>query len=133
DWVPPELREARGEIEAAAERRLPRLVDRADLRGDLHLHTTATDGKDDVMTMAAAARDAGLDYIAITDHSQALAMANGLDERRALAHAERIRAVDAERLGIRLLAGVECDIHADGSLDLADDCLAALDLVIVSV
>ena len=133
DWVSPELREMRGEVEAAAAHALPRLVDRADLRGDLHMHTTETDGKDDIRTMALAARDAGLEYIAITDHSQALSMANGLDEHRALAHAERIRAVDREGLGIRLLAGIECDIRSDGSLDLADDCLAALDLVIVSV
>src|SRR5207244_585389 len=82
---------------------------------------------------AQAARAAGLEYIAITDHSQSLAMANGLDERRALAHAARIRAIDAERPGVRLLAGIECDIRPDGSLDLADDCLAALDLVVVSV
>jgi DNA polymerase (family 10) len=133
DWVPPELREMRGEIEAAAAHTLPRLVDLADLRGDLHMHTTETDGKDDIRAMAEAARAAGLEYIAITDHSQALAMANGLDERRALEHAARIRAIDREGLGIRLLAGIECDIRADGSLDLADDCLAALDLVIVSV
>jgi len=133
DWVSPELREMRGEVEAAAAHALPRLVDRGDLRGDLHMHTTETDGKDDIRTMALAARDAGLEYIAITDHSQALSMANGLDEHRALAHAERIRAVDREDLGIRLLAGIECDIRSDGSLDLADDCLAALDLVIVSV
>ena len=133
DWVPPELREMRGEIDAAAARAMPRLIDRADLRGDLHMHTTETDGKDDIRTMAAAAREAGLEYIAITDHTQSLAMANGLDERRALAHAARIRAVDAEGLGIRLLAGVECDIKPDGSLDLADDCLAALDIVVASV
>jgi DNA polymerase (family 10) len=133
DWVPPELREMRGEIEAAASHSLPRLIDVADLRGDLHMHSTETDGKDDVRTMAEAARAAGLEYIAITDHSQSLAMANGLDERRALAHAARIRALDAERPGVRLLAGIECDIRPDGSLDLADDCLAALDLVIVSV
>ena len=133
EWIPPELREMRGEIDAALERTLPRLVDLADLRGDVHMHSTETDGKDDVRTMAEAARAAGLQYIAITDHSQALAMANGLDERRALEHAARIRAVDAEGLGVRLLAGVECDIRSDGTLDLADDCLAALDLVIVSV
>jgi DNA polymerase (family X) len=133
DWIPPELREMRGELDAALARSLPRLVDLADLRGDLHMHTTETDGKDDIRTMAEAARAAGLQYIAITDHSQALAMANGLDERRALEHADRIRAVDREGLGIRLLAGIECDIRADGTLDLADDCLAALDLVIVSV
>jgi len=133
DWVPPELREMRGEVEAAASHALPRLVDRADLRGDLHMHTTESDGKDGIRAMAEAARDAGLEYIAITDHSQSLAMANGLDERRAVAHAERIRAVDAEGLGIRLLAGIECDIKPDGSLDLTDECLAALDLVVVSV
>jgi DNA polymerase (family 10) len=132
-WVPPELREMRGEIDAAEARALPRLVDVADLRGDLHMHTTETDGKDDIRAMAEAARTAGLEYVAITDHSQSLAMANGLDERRALEHAARIRAIDGEHLGIRLLAGIECDIRADGSLDLADDCLAALDLVIVSV
>ena len=133
DWIPPELREMRGEIEAAEAHALPRPVDRADLRGDLHMHTTETDGKDDVRTMAEAARTAGLEYVAITDHSQSLAMANGLDERRALEHAARIRAIDGDGIGVRLLAGIECDIKSDGSLDLADDCLAALDLVIVSV
>ena len=133
DWVAPELREMRGELDAAESHTLPRLIDLADLRGDLHMHSTETDGKDDVRTMAGAAREAGLEYIAITDHTQSLAMANGLDERRALDHAARIRAIDAEGLGIRLLAGAECDIKPDGSLDLADDCLAALDLVIVSV
>jgi DNA polymerase (family 10) len=133
DWIHPELREMRGEVEAAERHALPRLIDRGDLRGDLHMHSTETDGRDDVRTMAAAARDAGLEYIAITDHTQSLAMANGLDERRALDHAARIRAIDAEGAGVRLLAGVECDIRADGSLDLADDCLAALDLVVASV
>jgi DNA polymerase (family 10) len=132
-WVPPELRELHGEIEAAEARALPRLVDRADLVGDLHMHTTETDGKDDIRAMADAARAEGHRYIAITDHSQSLAMANGLDERRALEHARRIRAVDAEGIGVRLLAGIECDIRPDGSLDLADDCLAALDLVVASV
>jgi DNA polymerase (family 10) len=132
-WVPPELREMRGEIEAAAARRLPRLVDRTDLRGDLHMHTTESDGRDSIQAMAEAARDAGLEYIAITDHSRALAMANGLDERRALEHAGRIRALDGRIGGVRLLAGIECDIRPDGSLDLADDCLAALDLVVASV
>jgi len=133
DWIPPELREMHGEIEAAEAHALPRLVDRADLRGDLHMHSTETDGKDDVRTMAEAARAAGLEYVAITDHSQSLAMANGLDERRALEHAARIRAIDREGVGVRLLAGIECDIKPDGSLDLADDCLAALDIVVVSV
>jgi DNA polymerase (family 10) len=133
DWVPPELREMRGEIEAAESNTLPHLIDRRDLRGDLHMHTTETDGKDDLRAMANAARAAGLEYIAITDHSKSLAMANGLDEPRALAHAARVRALDAEGAGIRLLAGIECDIKPDGSLDLSDDCLAALDLVVVSV
>ncbi|HMD36460.1 MAG TPA: PHP domain-containing protein, partial [Vicinamibacterales bacterium] len=133
DYVPPEMREMRGEIELAEARAVPRLVELSDLRGDLHTHSTESDGKDDVGTMATAAREAGLDYIAVTDHSQSLAMANGLDERRALAHAERVRRLDAAGAGVRLLAGIECDIKADGSLDLSDDCLAALDLVIVSV
>jgi DNA polymerase (family 10) len=132
-FVPPELREHRGEIERAEARSLPRLVARTDLRGDLHVHTTATDGKDDIETMALAARAAGLEYIAITDHSQALAMAGGLDERRALAHAATIRAIGRRLDGITLLAGIECDIRLDGTLDLADECLAALDLVVASV
>jgi DNA polymerase (family 10) len=131
-WVPPELREDRGEIGAAAARLLPRLIEQADLRGDLHMHTTETDGKDDLATMADAARAAGHQYIAITEHSQSLAMANGLDERRALEHAARIRAADG-RYGVRLLAGIECDIRPDGTLDLDDSCLGALDLVVASV
>ena len=132
-YVPPELRENRGEIQAAAEGALPTLVERTDLKGDLHCHTTATDGRADVETMARAARAAGLEYLAITDHSQALAMANGLDEHRALAHARHIREVSERVGGITLLAGIECDIRADGTLDLAEDCLAELDLVIASV
>ena len=131
--IPPELRENRGEIRAAADDALPRLIEPADLRGDLHSHTTATDGKADVKTMAQAARDAGLEYLAITDHSQALAMSNGLDEHRALAHARHIREVSEQLDGITLLAGIECDIRADGTLDLAEDCLAELDVVIASV
>jgi DNA polymerase (family X) len=131
-WIPAELREGRGEIEAADARRLPRLVERSDLRGDLHAHTTETDGRDTVSAMAEAARDAGLEYIAITDHSQALAMANGLDERRALEHAARVRSLDGT-YGVRLLAGIECDIRPDGTLDLSADCLSALDLVVASV
>ncbi len=132
-WVPPELREQRGELELAAARHLPRLIELTDLRGDLHMHTTETDGKDDLETMVLAARAAGLDYIAITDHSKALAMANGLDETRALAHAARIREVGDRVDGIAVLAGIECDILPDGRLDLADDCLAQLDIVVASV
>jgi DNA polymerase (family 10) len=132
-WVPAELREHRGEVEAADARRLPRLVTRDDLRGDLHMHTTATDGRDDIATMARAAREAGFEYIAITDHSQALAMANGLDEPRALEHARRIREAGRRLDGITLLAGIECDIRLDGTLDLAHDCLAQLDYVVASI
>lgn len=132
-WIPPELREGAGEIAAAAERRLPALVERGHLRGDLHLHTTETDGKDTILAMAEAARLAGLEYIAVTDHTRSLAMANGLDEPRALAHAARVRDADRADTGVRLLAGVECDIRPDGTLDLADDCLAALDIVVASV
>jgi DNA polymerase (family 10) len=132
DWVPPELREDRGEIDAAARHGLPQLIAHGSLRGDLHMHTTETDGRNSIVEMAQAASAAGLEYIAITDHSRALAMANGLDEARALAHAARIRAEDG-RHGVRLLAGIECDILPDGRLDLADDCLAALDIVVASV
>ena len=132
-WVPPELREHRGEIDAAERRALPTLIARHDLRGDLHSHTNATDGKEDLETMARAAQAAGLEYLAVTDHSQALAMANGLDERRTLAQAERIRSLSARLDGIHLLAGIECDIRADGTLDLAHDCLAQLDFVVASV
>jgi len=131
--VPSELRENRGEIEAAAARALPRLISASDLRGDLHMHTTETDGRADAETMARAARDAGLEYIAITDHSRAVAMANGLDERRALEHARAIRALNDRLEGITVLAGIECDIRADGSMDLSDECLSQLDVVIASV
>jgi DNA polymerase (family 10) len=139
-YIDPALRENRGEIAAAeltpdGTSALPRLITLADLRGDLHMHTVETDGKDDIETMARAARDSGLDYIAITDHSQSLAMANGLDETRALAHAAKIREIGArlEGIGITLLAGIECDIRPDGTMDLADDCLAQLDIVVASV
>jgi DNA polymerase (family 10) len=132
-WIAPELRENRGEIDSAAERRLPRLVSQTDIRGDLHMHTTATDGRDDIEAMAAAAQTLGYAYIAITDHSQALAMANGLTEERALAHAALVRDLNGRFEGLTLLAGIECDILRDGRLDLADDCLSQLDLVIASV
>jgi len=132
-WIEPELRENRGEIDAARTGSLPALVTMADLRGDLHMHTTATDGRDDLHDMADAAHRLGHRYIAITDHSRALAMANGLDERRAIEQAGRIRALNGRFEGLTLLAGIECDILADGSLDLDDDCLAELDLVIASV
>jgi DNA polymerase (family 10) len=134
-FVPPELRENRGEIEAAERRTLPRLVERQDLQGDVHMHTTATDGRADAETMARAAKAAGLRYVAITDHSQALAMANGLNEAQALAHASAVRSLNdrPDFDGFTVLAGIECDIRADGTLDLAHDCLAELDYVVASV
>ncbi len=133
DFIEPELRENRGELDAAAEHALPSLIARADLKGDLHMHTTESDGREGLETMVAAARERGLEYIAITDHSQSLSMANGLDESRALANAERIRAYSKTLKGFTVLAGIECDILADGSMDLADDCLAALDIVVASI
>jgi DNA polymerase (family 10) len=131
--VPPELREGRGEIEAAAARSLPSLVQLEDLQGDLHCHTNRTDGRADIETMARAARETNLRYLAITDHTRSLAMANGLDEAQALEHARVIRDLNERVEGITLLAGVECDIRPDGTLDLAEECLAQLDLVIASV
>jgi DNA polymerase (family 10) len=132
-WIDPELRENRGEFDAAEANSLPRLVSAADLVGDLHMHTTASDGRDTLEDMAAAAARLGHRYIAITDHSQALAMANGLDEARALAHAAKVRALNGRFDGLTLLAGIECDILADGRMDLSGDCLAQLDFVIASV
>jgi DNA polymerase (family 10) len=132
-WVPPELRENRGEIAAAESGTLPRLVQLADLRGDLHCHTTATDGRESIEAMARAAQASGLRYLAITDHSRALAMANGLDEQAALTHAAAVRAINARLDGFTLLAGIECDIRPDGTMDLSHDCLAELDIVIASL
>ncbi len=131
-WIPPELRDGFDEIDLAARGPLSRLLELGDLRGDLHMHTTASDGKVDIDAMAAAARDAGLEYIAITDHSSALPMVNGLDNTRALEHAAAVRAVNRRVKGIRVLAGIECDILADGRMDLADEVLEALDVVIGS-
>lgn len=133
-WIPPEMRENLGEIEAAAERKLPRLIEEGDLRGDVHMHTHATDGRNSIREMAEAALACGYQYIAITDHSKSLAMTNGLDEERALAHIERIREVEKELEGrIRIFTGIEVDILADGALDLDDDVLAQMDVVIASI
>jgi len=132
-WIPPELRENCGEVEAAAEGRLPNLVELSHIRGDIHIHTTETDGRATLEEMAAAARERGYEYIAITDHSKALAMANGLDEARAVAFAKHVRQLNRSGLGIRVFSGLECDILKDGALDLANDALAELDVVIGSV
>ncbi len=138
DYIPPELRENSGELEAAATHTLPHLITLADIRGDLHMHTNATDGRDTIRQMAEAALARGLKYIAITDHSKNLAMTNGLDDARALAHIEAIRKVDAELQEemegkIRVLPGIEVDILADGALDLEDSTLAQMDIVVASV
>jgi len=163
DYIAPELRENCGELEAAAKHTLPHLIVRSDLRGDLHMHTTESDGSNSIREMAEAAIERGLEYIAITDHSKNLAMTNGMDDKRTLAHAARIRAVSdelaeefyakkgpqwarykaREKAGepvnpepttpFRILAGIEVDILIDGALDLEDDTLAQLDVVIASV
>jgi DNA polymerase (family 10) len=163
DYIAPELRENCGELEAAANHTLPKLIVRNDIRGDLHMHTTESDGSNSIREMAEAAIARGLEYIAITDHSKHLAMTNGMDDARALAHAKRVREVsdqleeefaagrgpqweryerrvrDKEPVAIkptvpfRILAGVEVDILLDGTLDLEDDTLAQLDIVVASV
>ncbi|QNI37918.1 DNA polymerase/3'-5' exonuclease PolX [Edaphobacter albus] len=134
DYIPPELRENSGELEAAANHSLPELITLTDIRGDLHMHTVETDGANTIREMAEAAFARGLKYIAITDHSKNLAMTNGMDDRRALAHIQRIREVDTEMQGrIHILAGVEVDILAEGELDLSDETLAQMDIVIASV
>jgi DNA polymerase (family X) len=132
-WIPPELRENCGEIEAAAERRLPMLVQASDMRGDLHMHTKETDGRATLEEMAGEARSLGYEYVAITDHSKALAMANGLDEARVVAFAKEIRGRNGAGLPLRVFSGIECDILKDGTMDLANDALAELDIVIGSV
>jgi DNA polymerase (family 10) len=132
-FIPPELRENQGEIEAAEHNALPQLIELADLRGDLHMHTRESDGRGTLEEMAEAAKALGYEYIAITDHSKALAMANGLDEQRAVQFAAQVRAFNSEDRGIRLLSGLECDILRDGRMDLAEDALAELDFVVASV
>ena len=133
DYILPELRENCGEIEAAERHALPQLVSEADLKGDVHMHTVETDGRNTIEEMAEAARKRGYHYMAITDHSKNLAFANGLDDKRAIEHMQRIRAAEDKIGAIRIFAGVEVDILADGSLDLSDSVLQQMDLVIASV
>jgi DNA polymerase (family 10) len=133
EFIPPELRENLGEIEAAASHALPVLIELSDIRGDTHMHTVATDGRNTIEEMAEAARERGYEYMAITDHSKNLAMANGLTDERALAHIASIRAVEKRMKGIRIFAGIEVDILGDGSLDLSDSVLEQMDIVIASV
>ena len=133
DYIPPELRENTGEIAAAEHHKLPHLITLEDMKGDLQMHTTASDGKNSIEEMAEAARKLGHHYIAITDHSKAVTVANGLDEKRMVAHIKALHAADKKDLGIRVLAGSEVDIMKDGSLDYSDEILAQLDVVVCSI
>jgi len=133
DYVPPELRENLGEIDWAEKHALPDLITQEDIKGDVHMHTVETDGKNTIEEMAEAARARGYQYIAITDHSKNLAFANGLDDKRAVAHIQRIRDAGKHMDGITIFAGIEVDILTDGDLDLSDDVLAQMDIVIASV
>ena len=132
-YTEPELRENSGEIAAAEHGKLPTLVTLEDIRGDLQMHTTASDGHNSIEEMGEAARDLGYEYIALTDHSQAVTVANGMDEKRTLEQIKKIHAAQQRVHGIRLLAGIEVDIKKDGSLDLEDEVLAELDVVVASV
>ena len=132
-YIEPELRENAGEIEAAQAGKLPKLITLDDMRGDLQMHTTASDGKNSIAEMAEAARALGYEYIALTDHSKAVTVANGMDEKRTLAQIEKIRAAQEHLPGIRVFAGIEVDILKDGKLDLDDEVLAQLDVVVASV
>ncbi len=134
DWIPPEMRENLGEIEAAARHALPRLIEKRNIRGDLHMHTNCERRAQLDSRNGRGGAGRGYEYIAITDHSKNLAMTNGLDEKRALEHIQRIREVDAQMEGrIRVFTGIEVDILADGALDLDDEVLAQMDVVIASV
>lgn len=133
DPVEPELRENRGEIEAAEHQKLPRLVEWTNLRGTFHNHTTASDGRASLEDMIAAAKELGLEYLGIADHSKSSFQANGLDEKRLAAQVARIRELNAAETDFRIFAGTECDILKDGSLDFSDDILSTLDYVVASV
>ena len=132
-WIAPELREDRGELEAATDRRLPTLITRDDLRGDLHTHSTYTDGRSSIEEMARRARELGLEYFAVTDHSRRVAMAHGLDAARLREQWQEIDRVAGKLKGIKLLRGIEVDILDDGKLDLPDDVLGELDWVVASL
>ena len=133
EYIEPELREMTGEIEAAEKGKLPKLVKREDIRGDLQMHTTASDGRNSIEEMGAAAKKLGYEYIALTDHSKAVTVANGMDEKRTIEQIKKIRAAQERVPGIRLLAGIEVDILKNGSLDLDNEVLEQLDVVVASV
>ena len=133
DYIAPELRENNGEFEAAAEGRLPRLIEKENIRGTFHCHTTASDGRNSLEEMADAAEELGLQYLGIADHSRSSIQARGLDEARLRVQMAKIRGLNEEREGFRIFSGVECDILRDGSLDFPDELLAELDFVVASV
>jgi DNA polymerase (family 10) len=133
DYIPPELRENAGEFEAAAEGRLPRLLEKENLRGTFHCHTTASDGRNSLEEMAEAARELGLQYLGIADHSRSSIQAHGLDEARLRVQLATIRRLNEESKDFRIFAGVECDILRNGGLDFPDEILAELDYVVASV
>ena len=133
DFIPPELRENWGEFEAAERHSLPRLIEKENLRGTFHSHTTASDGHNSIEEMAEAAQALGLEYLGIADHSRSSIQAHGLDEAKLRAQAAAIRKLNKKFDGFRLFAGVECDILRDGSLDFGDDVLSELDFVVASI
>ncbi|MFA5869213.1 MAG: DNA polymerase/3'-5' exonuclease PolX [Candidatus Bathyarchaeia archaeon] len=133
DWMPPELRENRGEIEAATEHRLPKLVELDEIRGDLHCHSSWSEGTMTIEEVAEKARALGLSYVVITDHSKSLGIARGLDEKRLREQGKEIDALNKRLKGFTLLKGIECDIKSDGSMDLPDSSLEELDYVVASI
>ncbi|WP_292466356.1 DNA polymerase/3'-5' exonuclease PolX [Methanolobus sp.] len=133
EFMPPELREDRGEIEASLTGKLPRLIERKDIKGDLHVHSTWSDGVNTIEELAEAAIQRGYEYIAITDHSHSTGIANGLSEKRLLEHIDEVERLNEEYEDIKILSGTECDIRADGKLDYSNDLLQQLDIVIVAV
>jgi DNA polymerase (family X) len=133
DFIPPELRENWGEFEAAEKHSLPKLIEKENLRGTFHCHTTASDGHNSVEEMAAAAQELGLEYLGIADHSRSSIQAHGIDETKLRSQIATIRKLNKNFRGFRLFAGVECDILRDGSLDFSDKVLSQLDYVIASV
>jgi len=132
-FIPPELREDRGEIEAAQEKKLPQLIEYSQIRGDLHLHTKWSDGAHTIRQMAEAAKKRGYKYIAITDHSQSLKIAGGLTEKRLREQMEEIQKLNQELKDFTILSGIEVDIKSDGSLDFSDEMLSKLDVVIAAI
>ncbi len=133
DYIAPELREMTGEIEAAAQRRLPKLIELSDLRGTFHCHTNWSDGADTIAAMASAAQTLGFQYLGIADHSKSLSVANGLTPQRVKMQHVEIDAFNAKSKGIKLFKGTECDILPDGTLDFDDAVLKSFDYVVASV